>query len=123
MITAITAILACQLLGELIARGSHLPIPGPVLGMAFLLLALSFSATARRVVTPVAQSILGNMMLLFVPAGVGAALEFGHLGARTLPLIIAVVVSTVLAISAGALSFVLVARAMGDGAKTEAADK
>ena len=33
MIAALTTILLCQLAGEALARGIHLPIPGPVLGL------------------------------------------------------------------------------------------
>ncbi|MEY9460536.1 putative effector of murein hydrolase LrgA (UPF0299 family) [Bradyrhizobium ottawaense] len=40
MIAGLSLILLCQLVGEAIVRGVGLPMPGPVLGMAFLLLLL-----------------------------------------------------------------------------------
>ena len=46
MIAALLALLACQLLGELLRAALHLPIPGPVIGM--FLLAAMLAWQARR---------------------------------------------------------------------------
>ena len=64
---------------------------------------------------PTAEGILANLSLLFVPAGVGVVGHISTLGSQTLSLLLAVVVSTVLAIAAGAGAFVLVARLTGAG--------
>jgi holin-like protein len=40
MIASLSLILLCQLAGEVIVRGLGLPMPGPVLGLVFLLLLL-----------------------------------------------------------------------------------
>jgi LrgA family len=40
MIASLSLILLCQLAGEVIVRGLGLPMPGPVLGLLFLLLLL-----------------------------------------------------------------------------------
>jgi hypothetical protein len=52
MIAALTQLLVLQLVGEVIARGLKLPIPGPVIGMLllFLLLALRRGPTPRTAV-------------------------------------------------------------------------
>ncbi|SEB38532.1 CidA/LrgA family protein [Rhodobacter sp. 24-YEA-8] len=113
-IIAILAILACQLTGEVISQASHLPIPGPVLGMALMLSGLITSERLRDVIRPMAGTILGNLLLLFVPAGVGAMLQLGSLGGNTLPLLLAIVISALAAIAVAALTFVLVARLTGD---------
>ena len=63
-------LLMFQSAGELLARGLGLPLPGPVIGMVLLLLALRWPA----VQTPVAQCaefLLSHLSLLFVPVGVG----------------------------------------------------
>ncbi|MCB5408648.1 CidA/LrgA family protein [Pseudogemmobacter sp. CC-YST710] len=114
MIVAIIALLCCQLAGEIVSRSLGLPLPGPVAGMGLLLAGLMVSERLRNAVRPVAETILGNMMLLFVPAGVGAALQLPKLGAATWPLVLAVLVSTLAAIAVGALSFTLVARLTGN---------
>ncbi|WP_225026441.1 CidA/LrgA family protein [Xinfangfangia pollutisoli] len=113
MIAAFLIILACQLAGEVFSRTTGLPIPGPVLGMALMLLGLRLSPWLRQTVRPVAEGILRNLLLLFVPAGVGAAGHLVTLGANTLPVVLAVAGSTVLAIIAGALAFKAVAALSG----------
>jgi holin-like protein len=113
MIPAFLIILGCQLAGELVSRLSGLPIPGPVLGMALMLAGLRLSPWLRGLVRPVAEGILRNLLLLFVPAGVGAAGHLATLGENLLPILVAVAGSTVLAIAAGALTYKLVARIAG----------
>lgn len=113
MIPAFLIILACQLLGEVTTRATGLPVPGPVLGMALMLAGLRFSPQLRNVVRPVADGILRNLLLLFVPAGVGAAAHLTTMGGNTAPVLLAVAVSTVLAIAAGALAFKAVAALSG----------
>lgn len=114
MIAALLAILACQLAGEIISHGLHLPIPGPVLGMMLMAVGLTVSPRLVQLVRPVAQGMLDNLLIMFVPAGVGATVQLLALGDRTLPVVIAVVVSTILAIIAGALVFSTVARLTGN---------
>ncbi|NIQ25900.1 MAG: CidA/LrgA family protein, partial [Gammaproteobacteria bacterium] len=40
MIESLTVLLVCQLAGEVIARASGIPLPGPVIGMAILFFGL-----------------------------------------------------------------------------------
>ncbi len=101
MIGAITVLLLCQLAGELIARALHMPIPGPVLGMVLLFgaLLLRHGREAPAPLTAVADTLLGNLGLLFVPAGVGVVI-YGPLLARNwLPIALAVLVGTLLGIA------------------------
>ncbi|MFT4150783.1 MAG: CidA/LrgA family protein [Paracoccaceae bacterium] len=114
MIPAFLVILACQLAGEAVSRAVHLPVPGPVLGMVLMVVGLSASPRLVALVRPVAQGILSNLLILFVPAGVGAAGHLATLGGQTLPVVLAVIVSTILAIAAGSLTFAAVARATGN---------
>lgn len=113
MLSALLTILGFQLAGEVIARASGLPIPGPVLGMAGLLAALAAIPSLRARIRPVADGLLGNLSLLFVPAGVGAAQHLAALGPNTAPVLVALFASTLLAIAAGAISFAIVARLTG----------
>ena len=119
MIGAITALLVCQLAGELVSRGLHLPVPGPVLGMIMLLIGLLIrdrrgiapEAEAPAALDHVADALLGNLGLLFVPAGVGVVL-YGPLLARNwAPIAVAVFVGTIIAIAVtGRLAQVLLRR-------------
>lgn len=110
MVPALLAILGFQLAGEALARLAGLPIPGPVLGLIFMLAGVMLSPRLQALVRGPAETILRNMLLLFVPAGVGAAEHLVALGDNTFPMVLAVVVSTVLALAAGALTFTLVAK-------------
>lgn len=113
MIFNITAILAFQLAGEVIARAFGLPVPGPVIGLGLLLAAfVAIRPLAERVV-PTAQNILTHLSLLFVPAGVGVISHVEVLGQDGLALFAALFLSTVLALAAGVLTFVGLARLTG----------
>ncbi|MCB1406645.1 MAG: CidA/LrgA family protein [Rhodobacteraceae bacterium] len=113
MIRALTLILLCQLAGEATTRALSLPVPGPVLGMALLWGLMLAAKPVAEAVRPVAEGILRHLSLLFIPAGVGVVGHVSQLGTQTLALAVAILVSTVLSIAAGAWAFVLVARWTG----------
>lgn len=113
MLNALLVILGAQLAGEALAQALHLPLPGPVIGLILLTAGFALIPGLVALVRPVAQGILGHLSLLFVPAGVGVVGHVERLGAKGLPLMLAIVVSTVLAIVVAALVFVGVARLTG----------
>ncbi|SEO78825.1 Putative effector of murein hydrolase LrgA, UPF0299 family [Salinihabitans flavidus] len=113
MIVHIAVILMFQLLGETLARGLDLPVPGPVLGMAGLLALFLVVPGAAKAITPTAQGILAHLSLLFVPAGVGVTAHLGLLSQAGPALVLALLISTVLALAVGALAFVALARLTG----------
>jgi putative effector of murein hydrolase LrgA (UPF0299 family) len=112
MVLPLLAILVCQLVGETVTRALGWPLPGPVLGMVLMLAGFAVVPGFLAMVRPVAQGILGHLTLLFVPAGVGVVAHLDRLGGQVLPILLAILGSTVLAIAAGAWTFVLVARRM-----------
>ena len=125
MLHAFLALMTCQLVGEVAARASGLPLPGPVLGMVLMLALLVGSSRMATLMRPVAQGILGHLSLLFVPAGVGVVGHIATLGNQTFAILVAVIGSAVLAIAVGALTFVGVARLTdrGGGAGDHAEDR
>lgn len=112
MILPLFLILACQLVGEALARLFPIQVPGPVVGMVLMAVALALSPRLVRAIRPVATGILGNLSLLFVPAGVGVIGHLPLLESEGLAIGAALVGSTILAIAAGAVTFVAVARLM-----------
>ncbi|MGQ0612073.1 MAG: CidA/LrgA family protein [Paracoccaceae bacterium] len=114
MIHSLLAVLAAQLAGEAISRALALPVPGPVLGMILMVLALRASPGLVRIVSPLATGVLGHMSLLFVPAGVGVVGHLAALGAQGPAILAALVLSTALSIAVGAVVFAGVARMTGD---------
>ena len=75
----------------------HLPVPGPVIGMALLAAVLLFrveepDAALQRT----ADTLLQWLGLLFVPAGVGVFVYAGLLRRSLLPVAVALPLSTLL---------------------------
>jgi holin-like protein len=94
MLAALSALLVLQLAGEAVVRGLGLPVPGPVLGLVFMLVALRLWPGAQARVLPAAQPLLAHLSLLFVPAGTGVMLHLQRLGDEALAIGVALVLST-----------------------------
>lgn len=99
MLNALTVLVCCQFVGEVLARGAGLPIPGPVVGLLLLLAGLIARDRMGRGgpgadLKSAAQGLLGNLGLLFVPAGVGVVTQLGVLGRNWLPVAAAILIST-----------------------------
>jgi holin-like protein len=115
MLIAITALLVFQLIGEAVARGLALTVPGPVIGFALLALAVAVSGEFRKAVEPTALELLRHLSLLFVPAAVGIVQLLPRLEAEWLSIGTALVASTVASLAVTALTFRAVARLLGLG--------
>ena len=113
MLLALFSLLLFQLIGEVIARGFGLPIPGPVIGFVLMALALAAWPALRREVDPVASGLLRHLSLLFVPAAVGVIQQWSLLRSAALPIGVALVVSTWAALIVTALVFRAVASRLG----------
>lgn len=57
--------------GDTLSNSLHLPVPGSILGMIFLFLALQFKVLKFTDVDEVGSFLINNMTILFLPAGVG----------------------------------------------------
>ena len=71
LIIGMSVLLGCQFIGELLARGLAVPVPGPVLGMLLLLLVLMLHGRVPSALRQTGEGLLRYLTLLFVPAGVG----------------------------------------------------
>jgi holin-like protein len=94
MIASLTTLLALQLLGEVIARGLDLPVPGPVLGMLLLFLWLVLRSGPDPELQTTSNALLQHLSLLFVPAGTGIMVHLHRVGDEWLPLLLSLVFST-----------------------------
>jgi holin-like protein len=100
VLDALTSLLLCQLAGELLTRALGLPVPGPVLGMVLLfVLLLIRGKEAPASLASVADGLLGNLGLLFVPAGVGVILYLPVLARDWAPISLAVLAGTLASIA------------------------
>ena len=122
MIRGFFILLVFQLVGEVVARGLALPAPGPVIGLALLVVALALfrrwrpfdeEALAASDLGQAARGLLAALPLLFVPAGVGVVQYLGLLRDQGLALAAALVVSTVATLIATVGVFLLVKRLAG----------
>jgi putative effector of murein hydrolase LrgA (UPF0299 family) len=110
MLAGLTALLVCQLAGELIVALLRLPIPGPICGMALLLAALVVRGGIPEPIAAAADGLMSNLSLLFVPAGVGVMLHAALIGRDWLPITLSLVASTLLSIAVTALVMVRLGR-------------
>jgi len=101
-------LLALVYVGGDARKALHLSLPGPVIGLALLatgvLLVERFHSWSHRHLTlhlvPVSRLLVSHMGLLFVPAGVGIITEGDALRREWLPMVAALVGSTLLGLVA-----------------------
>lgn len=111
MLKGVLALLACQLVGEVVVRLFGLQVPGPVAGMLVFLAALRLTRPRPRsglVRGP--ELLLRHLQLLFVPAGVGIVVYGAELRRDAWPLAAGLWVSWLLGLAMTGLVVGAVAR-------------
>ncbi len=88
-------ILVFWLLGELIAWLTGEVIPGNVIGMVLLFIALQVKVVKEEKVEAVATFLMKNMALFFLPPGVGLIVAWSILRDHWLTILLAIIVSTI----------------------------
>jgi len=115
MIAALALFLCCQLLGETLAVLLQLPVPGPVLGMIFLFIWLLVRGGPQESERRTAGGLLQNLPLLFVPAGTGVLLHLHRLADEAVPIVVALIISTLLGLTIAGLTLAWFSRRRGSG--------
>jgi putative effector of murein hydrolase LrgA (UPF0299 family) len=119
MIASLSLILLCQLAGEVIVRGLALPMPGPVLGLLFLLLLLLARDRLRILargplqgdgVENASRGLLANLSLLFVPAGVGVVQKLDLIAEHGIAIAAVLAISVVVTLLVTVATFLLANR-------------
>lgn len=98
MIKGLTILLLFQCAGELIRHYTEVVLPGPVIGMLLLFLALCLRGRASNALQKASQSLIGMMTLLFVPATVGLFFLSAQIMSQWLAIAVALVVGTILSL-------------------------
>lgn len=108
---AILTLIGFQLVGDIIADLSAMPVPGMVIGLILLIAVLwvrgRMHGPERAVpeaLNRVAKALHDNLGLLFVPAGVGVMANLQTLATDAVGLFTAVVVSTLATITVTGLT-------------------
>jgi holin-like protein len=124
MIASLSLILLCQLAGEVIVRGLALPMPGPVVGLLFLLLLLlardRFSVVARGPlqqdgVENASRGLLAHLSLLFVPAGVGVMQKLDVVADHGIAIAAILAISVVVTLLVTVATFLAASRLLARG--------
>ncbi len=102
-INGITLLLIYQLVGEVTTLYLKLPVPGPVVGMLLLFLTLLLRKRSSASLDNASTALLSHLLLLFIPAGVGMIVHFELIIKQWIPISVALIISTVLSMSATAL--------------------
>jgi holin-like protein len=103
MIAGLVQLFLWQGLGELASKFLLPSIPGPVLGLLFLLAFLIIKAEVNQPLGLVADAFRQHLGLLFVPASVGVVLFLPELKANALAVSTALLVSVILTIGVTAV--------------------
>ena len=98
MISGLVQILLWQGLGELVSHFVLPIIPGPVLGLIFLLVFLIIKGNVNTSLALVSDAFSQHLGVLFVPAAVGVILFLPQLKANAFAISAALLVSVVLTI-------------------------
>lgn len=103
MIAGLLALLACQLVGELVVDLTGLPVPGPVAGMVILLGWLTWRRPpADAPVLRAGDALLRHLQLLFVPAGVGVVAHLAVIGGAAVAVVGGIALSWAAGLAAAA---------------------
>ena len=114
-----------EMMGEVVSHLTPVKAPGAVIGMVLLTAVLVLrDARAKSqdqdtreptALDRVADAMIGNMGLMFIPAGVGIVAQLGLVSANVVALTTAVIVSTVAGLVATGAVFVRVMGSQGGG--------
>jgi holin-like protein len=103
MLQTFAILLVFQSVGEVFSFALKLPVPGPVIGMILLFLWLAIDDKLLPVIQGSASELLRHLSLLFVPAGVGIMVHAARIEGEWMPIAVALVLSTWLAIATTAV--------------------
>lgn len=103
MLKALLIIFLFLGLGELIYFLFDIPVPGNVLGMLLIFIALKLKLIKLESVKPASDQLLKYMVLFFVPYGVGLMAYAGFIHSYWIVLSVAAVITTLLTLYVTAL--------------------
>ena len=101
MLKSLFIIFFFQLIGEAIQKFFEINIPGPVIGLALLLLVFIFiqkpSPSFQKIKKEISEKshkIINYLSLLFVPIGVGVVMHINFLGDNLFKILAVIIIGT-----------------------------
>jgi holin-like protein len=106
VLKSIFIIFLYQLIGESVQKYFELTIPGPVIGLIFLLVSLillrqtksAYIKKTKEEISHTSNYITSYLSLLFVPIGVGVVMHLTYLEQNYIPVLAVIFISTILTI-------------------------
>lgn len=117
MLLAITTLFLFQLIGELLVQWLALPVPGPLIGMVLLFIALLVRRAVPEGLRDTSGHLLRHLMLLFIPAVTGVMLHFERVGREWLPFLAAGIFGAAITMAVTALTLRWMIRITGQDAE------
>ncbi len=99
LIKQISIFLGFWFIGELISNYSGLPVPGSIIAMLLLVVSLELKIVKKEDIDQVANFLLNNMAMFFIPAGVGLICYFEIIKEEWIPILSAITISAILVLA------------------------
>ncbi len=103
LIVSVLALVLCQLTGEFVVRALGIPLPGALIGLVLLTIALIVLGRVPQALAKVSGGLLRNMMLLLAPAVVGLIDNMARVREEWLPFLVACVAGAVITLAVTAV--------------------
>lgn len=105
MLYALAALFAFQLVGEAMVQFFQLPFPGALMGALLMLVGLLLYGHLPQALEQTSQTLLQNMMLLFIPTIAGVMLHFDRIANEWQPFLVAGVAGAAITFLVTAFTF------------------
>lgn len=99
LIVSLLVLVLCQLLGEWLVRSLGIPLPGALIGLVLLTVALVVLGRVPQALGKVSGGLLRNMMLLLAPAVVGLIDNMARVREEWLPFLVACVAGALITLA------------------------
>jgi holin-like protein len=104
MIYAFAALFVFQLVGEFVVQWTHLPVPGPLIGMGLLFIALLIKGGVPAALERTSDKLFAHMVLFFTPLVAGVMMHFERAASEGLAFIVACLAGSALSLIVTALT-------------------
>ncbi len=89
-------ILIICVLGEVLNKVVHIPLPGSIIGMILLFICLLTGIIKIEMIEEISKFLLDHLAFFFIPSGVGLLAYMGILKQNAVPLVVICLVTTVI---------------------------
>ncbi len=103
-------ILIICVIGEVLNKVVHIPLPGSIIGMILLFICLSTGLIKIEMINEISKFLLDHLAFFFIPSGVGLLAYVGILKKNLVSITVICVVTTILVMIVSGLTVQLIKR-------------